>query len=84
MHVDSKIFERTLQFYTSAAGIFCRSSADFNTGVLDDLRAGFFAPLPVYADFSRKDHGLRLFARLGEASFDEQQVEPLFHGFGFG
>ena len=83
-HIDSEIVKRTFQFDTSAAGIFRRSSADFNTGVLDDLRAGFFAPLPVYANFSRKDHGLRLFARLGEASFDEQQVEPLFHGFGFG
>ena len=84
VHVDSEIFECALQLQTTAARIFCRNSADFNTRVLADLRAGFFAPLSVHANFSSKDHGLRLFTRFGEASFDDQQVEPLFCGLGFG
>ena len=83
-HVYSEILERAFQFQTSAAGILCRCSADFNARVLDDLRAGFFASLAVYADLSRQDHGLRLFTRFGEPSFDDQQVEPLFCGFWLG
>jgi len=82
--IDSKIFERALQLQAATARVFSRSSADFNARVTGDLRAGFIASLTVYADFSSENHGLRLFARFGEAAFDNQQVEPLFCGFGFG
>ena len=84
VHVDAEIFERAFQFQSATAGIFCRSSADFDARVIGDLRAGLIAALAVHAHFSRKNHGLRFFARFGEPSFDDQQVEPLFCGFWFG
>jgi hypothetical protein len=83
-HFDSKIFKRSLQLQSSAAGVLSRSPNDFDARVLDDLRAGLFAPRPVHANFSGENHGLRLFARFGMPSFDDQQVEPLFCEFGFG
>ena len=84
VRIDSKILERALQLQATAARVFSRSSADFNARVTGDLRAGLIASLAVHADFSSENHGLRLFARFGEAAFDDQQVEPLFCGFGFG
>jgi hypothetical protein len=82
--VDAKIFERALQLQAAAARVFSRSSGDFNARVTGDLRAGLIAPLTIHTNFTRQNHGLRLFARFGEAAFDDQQVEPLFCGFGFG
>ncbi len=82
--VDSEIFERALQLQAAAARIFSRSSADFNARVIGDQRARLFASRPVHANFSSKNHGLRLLARFGKPSFDDQQVEPRFCGFGIG
>src|SRR5580692_4263697 len=80
-YVDGEILKRAFQFESAPACIFCRGAADFDSRFFVDLRPGFFAPLPVHANFSRKDHGLRFFTGFGEASLDDQHIEPLFRGF---
>ena len=48
------------------------------------IRARFVSLLPVHKDMAGEDQGTGLFARLGEAALDDQEIEPMpiFHRSG--
>ena len=54
-----------LAYFADAPLISIRASAG-------NLRSGLVASRPVDANFAGQDHGLRLFARFGKSSLDDQ------------
>src|SRR5579863_8803965 len=75
--------ECAFEFESTTTDVTLLTSRDFNGSIGGEALTGFFVALTVHADFTRQEHGLGFLAGLGQASFDQNEVESLFDDLGF-